>query len=112
MLTRESVERRRETALRMLKKYPEKIPVILLKDPVCKLDNIRSQKILVDHWLSIAQLLYILRTRISMKETEALYLFFKNDLLPSNTTMREAYDRYREMDDILYITYSCETTFG
>lgn len=109
---RDSVERRRETALRMMKKYPEKIPVILMKDPGCKLENIRSQKILVDHWLTIAQLLYILRTRISMKETDALYLFFKNELLPSTTTMREAYDRHRQEDDILYITYSCETTFG
>ena len=107
------VEKRREEALRLLKKYEGKYPVILQLDRNSRIEPMQHQKLIVDGEMTVGQLLFTIRKRIKLDATKALYLFFNNELVNSGITMKEIYYTYHSrLDDMLYATYSTESTFG
>ena len=111
-----SVHERQAEVLRMLKKYPDKVPVVIVKDKGCKnITEPANTKFLVPNELTVAQFLYTLRKRIFLKPDQALFLFFgKSNEMPSATDqMVSVYERHRDPnDDMLYAIYSSESTFG
>jgi len=96
----------------ILKKYPDKIPIIVKKDPRSLAPDIEKSKFLVPKDLSVAQFIYIIRKRIKLEPEKAIFLYFgNNNILPSCITVEEAYYKYKK-DDVLYATYTSENTFG
>ena len=97
---------------KITKKYPERIPIIVCKDKKCLLNDIDKQKYLVPKDLTISQFVYIIRKRINIESHEALFVTINNTLQSSNSLIEEIYNKYKDDDGFLYVTYTSENTFG
>ena len=109
-----SFEKRLEEASKILDKYPEKIPVIVQKNKRCKnVDDISKNKFLVPADLTLAQFIYVIKKRIQMTAEMSLYVFTKDDAIPSSTaTLQNLYEEFKDEDKFLYLFYAGENTFG
>ena len=96
---------------RLLNKYPGKIPVFVEKNKY--IPELVQQKFLTPRELTVGQFLYIIRKRIMLKPEKALFIFFDNQLVNTNSMMIEVYEKhYNKEDGMLYATCSLESTFG
>ena len=96
---------------KILKKYPDKIPLIIEKSNNC-IYNIDKNKYLVPKDIKMQQLLFIIRKRLKIKDSEAIFIYINDRLQPSNSYISEIYDNNKDEDGFLYINYSTENTFG
>lgn len=63
--------------------------------------------------LNVSQLTYIVRKRLHMKPSEALFLLCNKRMINGPDTLRSIYARHRNREDgFLYIHYSLENVFG
>lgn len=103
-----------EEAKRVLNKYPDRIPIICERSLKSTSDCpfIDKRKYLVPRDLTMGQFLYVIRKRLRLLPEKALFLFV-NGTIPSTTSLiNELYNRHRDDDGYLYISYSQENTFG
>lgn len=108
-----SLEQRLSEASKIKKKYPDKIPVIIKKSSMCNnLNEIDRNKYLIPHDLCIGQLSYIVKKRLNIDSTTAIFLFCNNTILNSSNTINELYNQQKNSDGFLYIEYTSENTFG
>ena len=105
-------ERVQESA-RVLSKCPERIPVICEKNSKCTdLNNICKEKYLVYPDLTCGQFMYIIRRSLALPAEKAVFIMI-NGIIPSNTEiMYELYEKHKDSDGFLYITYTSENVFG
>jgi GABA(A) receptor-associated protein len=94
------------------KKYPNRIPIIVIKNSKSDIPDIDKNKFLVPNDLSIAQFLFTIRKRIKLRPEQSLFLFVKNTLPRSDILLQQLYKEMQDEDGFLYITYSGENTFG
>lgn len=104
--THRTPQQKRDDVLRLLKRYPDKIPVYI--------EGISQNKFLVPYDITVAQFLYMLREKVLMTPTESIFVFFgkTREIMPSNMIIREIYDRLKDDDDMLYAFYAKENVFG
>lgn len=96
---------------KILRKYPDKVPVIFT--PSDGAPNIDKRKFIMPRDLMVSQLTYIVRQKVKLDPEKGMYIFFgKNNIASSNMLLSEVYERYRDKDGVLYATYSIENTFG
>ena len=111
--TQFSFKEREKFCVNILSKYPDRIPVICEKHPYSRnAPNIDKNKYLVDHYLTLAQFILVIRKRMRIKPELALFIFV-NGTIPSNSSF--VYNLFldnRDDDGFLYITYDIENTFG
>ena len=108
-----SLEERRIESLRVLKKYPDRVPCIV--EPGSKrAPQIRKRKFLVPKDVSFAQFQMVIRQQIDIKPEKALFMFVDAKTLPQGTsTVGDVHDAHKNQDDsMLYVTYDLESTFG
>ena len=96
---------------KILDKYPDKIPLIIEKSKNCEYD-IDKNKYLVPKNIKMQQLIFIIRKRIKIKDSESIFIYVNNVLPPSSSCISEIYDSNKDDDGFLYINYSTENTFG
>lgn len=94
---------------RLMSKFPGRVPVIIVPHGDISLQN---TKYLVDGNQNISGLLKQLRTQVSVKSFEGVFLFINNTLVPNTTTLNRAYNEHHSKDGILYIHIRKEATFG
>ena len=105
-------ERKRQAEI-VLEKYPDKIPVIVEKDPKSKkIPNIDRCKFLVPRDFSVAQLLYVIRKRIEISSDEGIFFFVNNQLVTSSSLLADMYDKHKDDDAFLYIIFAGQNVFG
>jgi len=106
-------DERFQEANRVLAKYPERIPVICEKSTKCTdLNNLGKEKYLVFPDLTCGQFMYIIRRSLGLPAEKAVFMMI-NGIIPSNTAiMYELYDKHKDSDGFLYITYTSENVFG
>jgi GABA(A) receptor-associated protein len=104
-----TMEQRMHESAIVLKKYPNRIPIIL--ESFGKL-IIEKSKYLVPGDITVAQFLIVLRRRIILHSHEGLYLFVNNTLISGNTLLSTIYDKHVDEDLFLYFVVSLENTFG
>lgn len=107
-----SLEDRRNESIKIMQKYPSRIPIIVEKNDKCNFQDIDKRKYLVPKDLNMNQFTFIIRKRIKLDSSQAIFLMINNTLCPSNTNIGEVYDDFHNEDGFLYITYSSENTFG
>ena len=107
-----SFDKRKLEANRIIEKFPDKIPVIVEQGKSDKLPKIDKSKFLVPQDITVGQFMTIIRKRIDLTESEAFFIFVKNEVLPSNsTTIATIYQSYKNDDGFLYMTYCGENVF-
>jgi GABA(A) receptor-associated protein len=109
-----SFENRLEEALRVLAKYPNRVPVICERSLQSKqgCPIIDKRKYLVPIDLTMGQFLYVIRRRLKLTHDKALFLFVENTIPSSTHLIGDVYETYKNSDRYLYITYSEENVFG
>lgn len=111
--THKSFEERLKEGTEILKKYPDKIPVIV--EPSSNnnnYENLQRNKFLCPRDINISQFLLILRNRLSLKATQSIYLFINNKSPPNNAQLGDIYLNHCDSDKFLKIKYGLETFFG
>jgi len=105
-------EHRKAEAERILAKYPDRIPCIVERAKKSTLPPLMKKKFLLPDDLTVNQFVYVIRKRIKLDDTKALFIFVNNILPKSTTLMRELYNQYKSEDGYLTIWISEENTFG
>jgi len=94
----------------LLVRYPDRVPVSVDTVGTTYLDK---SKYLVPRTMTIGEFTIVIRKRINVKSYEAVFLFVDNNTLPSNSmTFDEIYRQHAANDQLLYLTYGKEHTFG
>ena len=107
-----TLDERCNESIKIMKKYPSRIPIIVEKSDRCNFEDIDKRKYLVPKDLSMNQFTFIIRKRIKLDSSQAIFLMVNNSLCPSNTNIGEIYEDHHSDDGFLYINYSSENTFG
>ncbi len=99
---------------KILEKYRGKFPVICEKDPRSKeLVQIDKTRFLISGDLTSAQFSFLIRKKINLNNSKSLFLLVDGRYSPSgNTSISEIYDKNKDVDGFLYITYAEAETFG
>jgi GABA(A) receptor-associated protein len=74
---------------------------------------LEKEKYLLPADLTSAQLIYVVRKRLRMRQSEALFLFCSGTMIHGATSVRDLHFRFAcQEDGFLYVRYSIESAFG
>lgn len=97
----------------LLLKYPDRVPVVIRRCDKCKnIPDLDKTKYLVPYDYTLGQFVYILRKRMRLTPSMAMFVFIDNVLPSTSESMLYLYNKFKRSDSLLYITYSGENTFG
>jgi GABA(A) receptor-associated protein len=105
-------EKRKEEAIKIRNKHPDRIPVIVEKAARSDIATVDKKKYLVPANLTMGQFVYVIRKRIDLSPETAIFIYVNNVLPPTSASMSLIYEEHKDEDGFLYITYSGENTFG
>jgi len=103
---------RQRESRKIILKYPTRIPIIVEKCTKCTLNDIDKRKYLVPKDMLMGQFTHVIRKRINLNESQALFVMVDNQLTSGNTQIGDLYEQRSNEDGFLYITYASENTFG
>ena len=114
---RTTVEERKRESERIRAKYPNRIPVIVERDTRSDVSDIDRCKFLVPNDLTVGQLTFVIRKRIKLGATDALFCFVVGSdsvttLPPTGGMLSDVYKNHQNEDGFLYVRYASENTFG
>lgn len=99
-----------EAALKCIEKYPDRIPVFVQPAKSCKLPLIKKTKYLIPYDFTVAQFMNVLRKNISLKPSQALFIFINNQIVPPTFTFGTIKNNNNK--PYIYIEYNEEDTYG
>ena len=70
-----------------MKKYPDKIPVIVTKFKNTDLPDIKKSKFIVPKDMNFTNFVYIIRKHIKISSEKAIFITINNKLCPSNSNL-------------------------
>ena len=98
---------------KIVEQYPDRVPVIVERDPKARIADIDKKKFLAPADISVAKFISEIRKHIKLGRQESLFVFVANNVMPQpNATMAQIYAQYQDSDGFLYIMYSSESSFG
>jgi len=108
------IQERKSESNHIMTKYPEKIPILVFKSKTSRdIPDLDKNKFLVSKDLTAGQFLYILRKRIKLDSTKAIFVFTEKGTLPvTHEPISILYENHKHEDGFLYMYYSSENTFG
>jgi hypothetical protein len=92
-------------------KYPQQVPIIVSKCKSSTLSNLEKKKFVVYRRVYMLEFKYLIQKRLKLDSSHAMFFFIDNWLIDNNITIGEVFDR-KNIDGILYITYTNENAFG
>ena len=107
-------DKRKEQCRLLLIKEPDKVPIILEKDPLCQLPAIKKTRHLIKKEFTINKFLLIIKRLMKLPQEEALFLAAKGKYnLVGASTIASIYNTYKDKEDgFLYIMYSSVLVYG
>eukprot|EP01116_Phalansterium_solitarium_P020334 TRINITY_DN5968_c0_g1_i1.p1 TRINITY_DN5968_c0_g1~~TRINITY_DN5968_c0_g1_i1.p1 ORF type:complete len:121 (-),score=31.74 TRINITY_DN5968_c0_g1_i1:196-558(-) len=105
-------EKRLEVAGKIRSKYPDRIPVIVEKASKSNAPEIDKKKFLVPADLTVSKLAFEIRRHLKLSPEHGMFLFINDTLPPNAAVLQQIYDKYKNADGFLYVTYASENTFG
>ena len=99
---------------RIMKKHPGRVPVYVKRaDNIgSALPEINRHKFLIPEDFTLHALQHTVRLYLKLTPEKAIFLFINNTLPIYSESLGELYEKYRDKDGLLYVTYSTENTFG
>ena len=109
----EDKESRKKHSQNLIAQFPDKLPIILEKDPSCKLTELQKTKFLLEKKSTVQQLMQMIKRKTSLQEEDALFLQVRAKFsIMGEKTIQEIYDEYKDQDGFLYIIYTTELIYG
>lgn len=109
---RQPLEKRKETANKILRQYPDRVPVLIDRAVGSQIPLVDKHKYLVPSDITVGKFIFEVRKEIGVSPGQALFFFVNNILPPTNQLIGTLYNHYKNNDGFLYIVYSGESTFG
>ena len=107
-----TVDQRIRDRRHALSRKPDHVPVIVERGGL-DVPAIDREKYLIPSDLTCAQFTYVIRRRLRMAPSEALFLMCNNRLLQGGVVLSTLYPTFRDPDDgFLYVQYTLENAFG
>lgn len=94
------------------KKFPQRIPCVVLKNKQSKLDNLKKNKFLVPEDITIGQFIFIIRKNLTIKSSQALFLFCNKKIIPNTLLMSQIFKEQKNKKNYLEFEYMEENVFG
>jgi GABA(A) receptor-associated protein len=113
--TNYTFEKRFEESSRIIRKHPDRLPVICEKSNEKNkiiLPTMNKTKYLVPLNLTISEFLFLLRNRMKLPPEMGIFLFIGNTIASNTSTFEDLYNQFKDPDGFLYIIYSGENVFG
>ncbi|XP_047736117.1 uncharacterized protein LOC108677815 isoform X1 [Hyalella azteca] len=107
-----SFNERLKLSSKVVKTYPDRVPVIVERAARSRIGDLDKKKYLVPSDLTVGQFYFLIRKRVHLKPEEALFFFVNNVIPPTSSTMGALYQEHKEEDNFLYIAYSDESVYG
>lgn len=95
----------------LLQKYPDRIPVIFDIHQTASL-QLYKYKFLFPNDISVAQMISIMRRRMKLQPSEAVFFFFNNTIPALHLTVAQVYNQQHDSDGFLYCVITQENAFG
>jgi GABA(A) receptor-associated protein len=105
-------EKRLNETNKMKEKHPNCICGIVEKSAGSKLADLDKKKYLIPKDITVGQFIYVIRKRLKIDSSQAIFLMCNKVLPPSGVSMASIYETYKNEDGFLYMTYSGENAFG
>jgi GABA(A) receptor-associated protein len=107
-----SFEKRKAESSKIIEKYEDRCPIIVQKDDKSKIDEIDKNKFLVPKDFTMSQFIFVIRKRIKLEPSKALFVTVNNMLIKGSESIASVYLNNKDEDGFLYVVYSSENTFG
>jgi len=108
-----TLEQRQTESRQIKQKHPNRACIYMVKSTTKPtLPDLDKNKYLVPIDITIGQLSYIIRKRISLCPSAAMFLMINNTIVSSSLTIAETEKKYINEDGFLYIHYTTENCFG
>lgn len=105
-------EERCQESHRVLMKYNDRVPLICEKLKSSNMEKIDKEKYLVPNDLTAGQFIYVIRKRLRLPAEKAIFIFMGGTMPVISSSLADLYDKYKDRDGFLYVTYSEENVFG
>jgi GABA(A) receptor-associated protein len=107
-----SFEQRCNASKKLRRQFPDRIPIIVDRQPRSDLPLLDKRKYLVRQDMTIGKFLFELRKNLKISHEKAVFLFI-NNIIPAQSAFIGTLDeKHVNADGFLYIFYSAENTFG
>ena len=107
------LSKRKEESTQIINKFPDKVPVICEKDPNSKINSILKTRYLIPKNYTVSQFSYLINKKITLTNEESFYLLANGvNAISGKDTMYEIYNKYKDEDGFLYISYTSELIWG
>ena len=94
-------------------KFVDRVPVIIYKSTKSNnISEIDKNKFLIPKDFIVSQLYLIIRKRIKLDKDKAIFLLCNNSLINNCYNLNILYEKYKDIDGFLYISYNTENAFG
>ena len=107
-----SFEKRRDESLSVITKYPDRLPIIVQRDNKSELPEVDKCKYLVPRNMTMSQFSFVIRKRIKLEPSQAIFITINHALVTSSKLLSEVYEEQKDEDGFLYVIYTGENTFG
>jgi GABA(A) receptor-associated protein len=102
-----------DEALKIMKKYPDRVPVLVGKAVGSNAPEIDKHKFLVPYDLTVGQFQFVIRKRLKLSPEKALFLIVDNIVPCTGHLMSSVYEEHLDKKTrFLMVTYNIESTFG
>jgi GABA(A) receptor-associated protein len=111
------LEERKQKSFKMTSLYPDRIPVIVEMSQssanyTSYINASHKVKYLVPSDITMGQFIKILRDKIKLESSTALFFFINNKIFPITSSIGNIYKEHADEDGFLYIEFCEESTFG
>ena len=109
-----SLEKRKELSAKIKKQNSNRVPVIVERHISAKrLNDIPKRKFLVPEEITMGQFALELRKHIQLRPEETIFWMINNrSIPPSGELIGNIYEKNKDQDGFLYITYTEQNFFG
>ena len=107
------LEKRQLECDKVLKRHPNKIPIIVEKAPRSKINTIDKTTYLVEPGLSLPQFQATIKKKLELDDKEGIFFLINGKIaLSESDTLGNIYEKYKSRDGFLYIAYASEEIWG
>lgn len=92
-------------------KYYDRVPVIVerRRNDIAHIDK---RKFLVPDHLNVGQLIFVIRRRLKLEPHESVFVFVNHRIVQHTLLLKQLYEKERDPDGFVYLSYDFENTFG
>ena len=93
------------------RKYPNRVPVLVVRHKSCA-HELDKCKYLVPINMKLMQFSWVLRRRMKLEQSEAMFLYSGSKVLGADATLMQIYNKHADDDGFLRCMYATENAFG